>query len=152
MTKQLIPAYDWSCSLHGVVPESERLKYIKISTDAIKPVNVRRYLKDYIKNNLCLTEVKNFLMSYMNNIPLLSKTQVVWDGSHRNCVIVIQPDAIRPTHDGEYFKIKPDYTIEELLTYFLDNAETIFLNMHTTTQAEDIQMWEMESKINFDEF
>ena len=140
MTNNLIPAYDWK-SIHGDIQEPKRSEYIKSSTMAIEPKGIRKYLKEYLKDNNCTEEVKNFLKIYLNNIALLSKTQVVWDGSYRNCVIVVKPDCIMPTHNGGYHKINPEYTITELLIYFLNNSETIFLNMHTTTHAEDMEDW-----------
>jgi len=140
MTNNLIPAYDWK-SIHGDIQEPKRSEYIKSSTIAIEPKGIRKYLKEYLKDNNCTEEVKNFLKIYLNNIALLSKTQVVWDGSYRNCVIVVKPDCIMPTHNGGYHKINPEYTITELLIYFLNNSETIFLNMHTTTHAEDMEDW-----------
>jgi len=140
MTNNLIPAYDWK-SIHGDIQEPKRSEYIKSSTIAIEPKGIRKYLKEYLKDNNCTEEVKNFLKIYLNNIALLSKTQVVWDGSYRNCVIVVKPDCIMPTHSGGYHKINPEYTITELLIYFLNNSETIFLNMHTTTHAEDMEDW-----------
>jgi len=140
MTNNLIPAYDWK-SIHGDIQEPKRSEYIKSSTMAIEPKGVRKYLKEYLKDNNCTEEIKNFLKIYLNNIALLSKTQVVWDGSYRNCVIVVKPDCIMPTHNGGYHKINPEYTITELLIYFLNNSETIFLNMHTTTHAEDMEDW-----------
>jgi len=140
MTNNLIPAYDWK-SIYGDIQEPKRSEYIKSSTMAIEPKGIRKYLKEYLKDNNCTEEVKNFLKIYLNNIALLSKTQVVWDGSYRNCVIVVKPDCIMPTHNGGYHKINPEYTITELLIYFLNNSETIFLNMHTTTHAEDMEDW-----------
>ena len=140
MTNNLIPAYDWK-SIYGDIQEPKRSEYIKSSTMAIEPKGIRKYLKEYLKDNNCTEEIKNFLKIYLNNIALLSKTQVVWDGSYRNCVIVVKPDCIMPTHNGGYHKINPEYTITELLIYFLNNSETIFLNMHTTTHAEDMEDW-----------
>ena len=151
MTNNLIPAYDWK-SIYGDIQEPKRSEYIKSSTMAIEPKGIRKYLKEYLKDNNCTEEVKNFLKIYLNNIALLSKTQVVWDGSYRNCVIVIKPDFIIPTHDAGYYKIKPDYTINELLTYFLNNSETIFLNMHTTTHAEDMEGWKLFDDLMQEEF
>jgi len=149
MTNNIIPAYDWK-SIHGDIQEPKRSEYIKSSTMAIEPKEVRKYLKEYLKNNNCTNEIKNFLKVYLNNIALLSKTQVVWDGSYRNCVIVIKPDHIMPTHTGDYFKINSEYTITKLLTYFLNNSETIFLNMHTTTHAEDMENWRLEDMLMWD--
>ena len=149
MTNNLIPAYDWK-SIHGDIQEPKRSEYIKSSTMAIEPKGIRKYLKEYLKDNNCTEEVKNFLKIYLNNIALLSKTQVVWDGSYRNCVIVVKPDCIMPTHNGGYHKINPEYTITELLIYFLNNSETIFLNMHTTTHAEDMEDWRLEDMLMWD--
>jgi len=145
MTNNLIPAYDWK-SIHGDIQEPGRLEYIKSSTMAVEPKEVRKYLKEYLKNNNCTDEIKNFLKLYLNNIALLSKTQVVWDGSYRNCVIVIKPDHIMPTHTGDYFKINSEYT------NFLNNSETIFLNMHTTTHAEDMEDWRLFDDLMQEEF
>jgi len=151
MNNNLIPAYDWK-SIHGDIQEPKRSEYIKSSTMAVEPKGVRKYLKEYLKNNNCTDEIKNFLKIYLNNIALLSKTQVVWDGSFRNCVIVIKPDFIMPTHDFGYYKINPNYTINELLNYFLNNSETIFLNMHTTTHAEDMEDWRLYDDLMQEEY
>jgi len=149
MIKQLIPAYDWR-SINGDIQEPKRSEYIKSSTMAVEPKEVRKYLKEYLKKNNCTDKIKNFLKLYLNNIALLNKTQIVWDGSYRNCVIVIKPDHIMPTHTGCYYEVNPRYTIIELLTYFLNNSETIFLNMHTTTHAEDMENWRLEDMLMWD--
>jgi len=151
MIKQLIPAYDWR-SIDNDIQEPKRSEYIKSSTMAVEPKEVRKYLKEYLKNNNCTDEIKNFLKLYLNNIALLNKTQIVWDGSYRNCVIVIKPDYIMPTHNGDYHEINPEYTIIELLTYFLNNSETIFLNMHKTTHAKDIEDWRLYDDLMYEEY
>jgi len=151
MTNNLIPTYDWK-SIYGDIQEPERSKYIKSSTIAVGTLDVMKYLNNYLEDNICTKEVEEFLVSYINNKYLLSKTQVVWDGSYRNCVIVIKPDYIMPTHSAGYYEINPEYTIIELLTYFLNNSETIFLNMHTTTHAEDVEDWRLYDDLMYDEY
>lgn len=132
MDKILIPEYD---------DQKEATKeYIKRSTKATGNKEVRKYLKNYIMQNDCKEETENFIRMYLENIALLNKTKLVSDGSYRSCVILVRPDTLYVTHDGGLHKKTKnfDYTLNETLQYFLNNAEKIFLNVTDITLKEDM--------------
>jgi hypothetical protein len=102
------------------------------------------------KNN-CTKEVENFIKLYLDNISLLKKTDTVCDGSFRNCVILIRPYTFYVTHSGGYVDLYGyDYTTEDILNYFMNNATKIFLNMSWTTKEDDDYEWSIWNDIDDD--
>ena len=104
-------------------------EYQERTTIAKTSGEVFKYLKKYLKDNQCNSSVRSFIKSYMGNFNALSKTNVVSDGSFRNCVILIRPDGVMVTHGGD----RRFESTEEYVTYFAENAEIIFLNMTEET-------------------
>lgn len=141
MNKELIKPYDWH-QTEKSRSDKEKQEYIKRTTIADTSTEVRKFLKRYLKNNYCLEETKRFIKLYLNNISLLNKTKIVHDGSYRNCVILIRPDTVYATHSGGFSDFNKSYKIDDLLQYFLNNAETIFLNYTNITFEEDMKEWE----------
>ena len=107
-------------------------EYQERTTIAKTSSEVFKYLKKYLKDNQCDSSVRSFIEGYMRNIKALAKTNVVSDGSFRNCVILIRPDGVMVTHGGN----QRFGSTEEYVNHFAENAEIIFLNMTEETFNE----------------
>jgi len=122
---KLIPAYNWvSSATETVLEQSEQTEYLKISTIASDIKSVRKIIKSYRKTDIRL-EIREFLDLYLSNIALLAKTQIVNDCSYRNSVILVRPDRISQNGRMQYQYSYPKWP--NILTHYLNNAETIFI-------------------------
>jgi len=110
---KLIPAYDWTIVENVLLEEDARTNYIKNTTVATSLKEVRKVLKNYSRNNISM-HTRGFIDLYLDNMSLLSKTQIVNDGSYRNFVLGVRPDRIQET--GCIKSGFPMYNYQEVLT------------------------------------
>jgi len=73
---KLIPAYDWTIVENVLLEEDARTNYIKNTTVATSLKEVRKVLKNYSRNNISM-HTRGFIDLYLDNMSLLSKTQIV---------------------------------------------------------------------------
>lgn len=128
--KRLIPAY--------YDEKSATKTYITNTTKETDIVKINRELHNYLDNINIKSVVKDFITKILNNERLLNKVVLVTDMSYRNCAIVIKNDRIIVSHTGGYSSINPKYTYSELLKYFTDKAEKVFILLENNMPKIDI--------------
>jgi hypothetical protein len=121
----MIPAYKENWKAYGMDNDD----YIAQTTRANTKQGVIDYINEYMQRNDCASDVVELLNAVLANDELLDKTHVVWDGSYRTCVILVRPDGCL-SHHGE-----------TNLQLYIDNAETLFLNMTDETWEESDIRW-----------
>ena len=133
----MIPAYDEKKAFQFGYDRDCLADHIKRTTKASNPYTVYCYIKDYLHRNPCDDDVTSFLKAYVRDFRNLLKTHIVSDGSFRNCCILVRPDGLIVTHSGGYGEAHGwNYTWRDILPYFRENAERIFLNMTDETWEE----------------
>lgn len=103
--------------------------YIQSTTVATEPIEIKSLINEYIKNNVEEIDVENFLFRVVNDDELISKINIVWDGSYRNVVWLVRPDCV-------------DRYNEEELQSFKENAETIFMILDRQPSEERKADWD----------
>jgi hypothetical protein len=135
--KKLIPAYN---------TENITKEYIKSTTRNNNPLHIKNILY-YCKLRATGQVVCDVIDKIIFNEKLLNKVSIVSDLSYRNCAIIISNNVVTTPHTGGYSSINPQYTYTELLKYFEEKAEKIFILLDDcvnndnkkpiTTQLED---------------
>jgi hypothetical protein len=117
--KRLIPAYNSK--------DKVTEKYIKETTRTNNPLQVKRILFNF-KNAYAKEQVVcDVIDKIIYNEKLLNKVAIVSDLSYGSCAIIISSNVVTTPHTGGYSSINPQYTYTELLKYFEEKAEKIFI-------------------------
>jgi hypothetical protein len=112
---------------------STREEYIKLTTIASEPNNVKDKINEYIKENDCNEDIVQCLNKIVNNETLLNKTNIVWDGSYRNCSLLVRPDGFIDTSEISHESI---VNLDSALEFYTQYAETFFLLLDEETWEE----------------
>jgi hypothetical protein len=124
-------------------------EYSDKTLKANTPEKVKMYIEEYLEKNTCSVDVYILLNEVLSNHNLLQRTQVCFDGSYRNCVILVRPDGWTYTgyHTLPWNDIKSEV---DILKFFDENAEIFFLNMTDETWA-DIEEWDrmMDNELDY---
>jgi hypothetical protein len=140
----MIPAYekDWKPY------KSTREEYIKNTVVTSEVEDIKKEIINYINKHTETEYVKQFLSKVLQDDYLLSKTQIVWDGSYRNVVWLVRPDIIETSGYYEYKKeIDRELSFDEAFKYVRDNCETFFINFDRQSSEDRKLQWELDREM-----
>lgn len=136
----MISAYNFDDYYRFSRKDGQFEEYVEATTLATANYDIFEYIHNYLNQNKCCPDTVDLLQTVMANEKLLSKTHVVNDGSYRNCVILVRPDG-PVLFAANHKSLNQKY--DDWEQFYLDNAETLFLNMSERTWAE-IDEWDRE--------
>jgi hypothetical protein len=117
--KKLIPAYKNNADVTK--------DYINKTTREDSPLEIKRMLYNYKNKPDTEQVVCDVIDKIIFNETLLNKVVIVSDLSYRSCAICIKSNRVTVSSSGGYSNINPKYTYTELLKYFENKAEKIFI-------------------------
>jgi hypothetical protein len=124
--------------------KSTREEYIKDTIVASELEEIKSEIINYVNNHAESGYVKQFLNKVLQDNYLLSKTQIVWDGSYRKVVWLVRPDVIETSGYLDYEEdLGREMTSEEAFIYVSENCEIFFIIFDNRSSIERKLDWEM---------